>query len=73
MVDEKDSQAITLGYVADATRADKDKFKSYIPGSQCSGCALYLGKAGDASGGCLLFQGKNVAASGWCSSWAKKA
>jgi hypothetical protein len=73
MVDEKDVQAVALGYVDDAARADKVKFKSYVAGSQCSGCALYLGKAGDAAGGCPLFQGKNVAAKGWCSSWVKKA
>lgn len=73
MVDEKDAQATALGYVDDATRADKVKFKTYVAGSQCSGCALYLGKAGDSAGGCPLFPGKNVAAKGWCSSWIKKA
>jgi hypothetical protein len=73
LVGEKDAQAIALGYVDDATRADKVKFKTYVVGSQCSGCALYLGKAGDSAGGCPVFQGKNVAAKGWCSAWAKKA
>lgn len=72
-VDEKDAQAMVLGYVSDATRADKEKFKSYVAGSLCSNCALYLGKADDAAGPCPLFQGKSVAATGWCSSWAKKA
>lgn len=37
MVDEKDAQATALGYVEDATRADKVKFKTYVAGSQCSG------------------------------------
>jgi len=73
LVDEKDPAAVTLGYVADATRADKVKFKTYVAGSQCSGCVLYLGKPGEATGGCPLFAGKNVSAKGWCSAWVKKA
>ncbi len=73
MLDEKDPQAVALGYVQDTARADKAKFSTYITGSQCSGCALYQGKAGDAAGGCTLFPGKNVTAQGWCSAWAKKA
>lgn len=73
LVDEKDAQAIALGYVADTARVDKVKFKGYMTGSKCSGCSLYLGKAGDADGGCPLFQGKKVSANGWCSAWVKKA
>ncbi len=72
MLDEKDPQAIALGYVQDHARADKAKFSTYITGSQCSGCVLYQGKTGDATGGCTLFPGKNVTAQGWCSAWAKK-
>lgn len=73
MVDEADAQALALGYVAEATRADAVKFTSYIAGSQCSNCALYTGQAGDAAGGCPLFPAKQVAAAGWCASWVKKA
>jgi High potential iron-sulfur protein len=73
MLDEKDPQAMALGYVEDTARADKAKFTTYITGSQCNSCALYQGKAGDTKGGCTLFPGKNVAAQGWCSAWAKKA
>lgn len=73
MVEKGDTQAVTLGYVDDATQADKVKFKTYVSGSACSNCALYQGKAGDVAGGCPLFAGKNVAAKGWCTSWAKKA
>jgi len=73
MVDEKDAQAALLGYVSNASRADKVKFKNYVAGSQCSGCALFQGKAGDSTGPCPLFAGKQVASTGWCSSWAKKA
>jgi hypothetical protein len=73
MVNEKDPQAVALGYVADATKADKTKFKTYAPGQLCSNCALFQGKATDAAGGCPLFAGKQVAAKGWCSAYAKKA
>lgn len=73
LVEETAAQAIALGYVADHTRADKVKFKSYVDGHQCSTCALYLGKAGDTEGPCPLFPGKHVMAVGWCSSWVKKA
>jgi len=73
MVDEKDAQAIALGYVEDASRVDKVKFPSYVAGSNCKGCALYLGKADDLAGGCPLFPAKNVTAKGWCRSWVTKA
>ncbi len=72
MVDEKDPQAAALGYVADATKADKVKFKTYKAGDSCSNCAVYQGKAGAASGPCPLFPGKQVSAKGWCSAHAKK-
>ena len=73
MVDEKDPQAAALGYVADATKADKAKFKTYAAGQNCASCQLYQGKPGAPSGPCPLFAGKQVAAKGWCSAWAKKA
>ena len=73
LVEETAAQAVALGYVADHTRGDKVKFKSYAAGNQCGNCALYLGKAGDAEGPCPLFPGKHVAALGWCNSWVKKA
>lgn len=73
MLDEKDPAAAGVGYVAEATKADKAKFKTYAAGQQCSGCALFQGKASDAAGGCALFPGKQVTAKGWCSAYAKKA
>ena len=72
MLDEKDAQALALGYVADATKTDTKKYPKYAAGQNCAGCALYQGKAGDAAGGCPLFAGKQVAGKGWCSAWAKK-
>jgi hypothetical protein len=73
MVTEKDPQATALGYVADASKADKAKYKQYAAGQTCSNCALFQGKAGDASAVCPLFGTKKVSAKGWCSAWAKKA
>ena len=71
MVDEKDPQAAALGYVADAAKADKSKFKTFAAGQNCSSCQLFQGKPGDAAGPCPLFAGKQVAAKGWCSAFAK--
>jgi hypothetical protein len=73
MVAEADAQAKALGYVADATKADKVKFPKYATPQACANCSLYQGKAGAASGGCPLFAGKEVSAKGWCSAYAKKA
>ena len=71
-LDEKDPQAVALGYVDDASRADAKKFPKYAAGQTCSNCSLYQGKAGDAAGNCALFPGKQVSAKGWCSAWTKK-
>ena len=72
-VDEKDPQAVALGYVADTTKADTKKFPKHAADQKCNNCALYQGKATDAAGGCPLFGTKQVAGTGWCSAWAKKA
>ena len=72
-LDEKDLQAVALGYVDDASRADVKKFPKYAAGQACSNCSLYQGVAGEATGNCALFPGKQVNAKGWCSAWAKKA
>jgi hypothetical protein len=71
-VDEKDPQAVSLGYVADTNKADVKKFPKHAKEQKCGTCALYQGKAGDAQGGCPLFGTKVVSAGGWCSAWAKK-
>ena len=72
MVGPSDPQAVALGYVEDAAKADKAKYASFVAGSSCSNCALYTGKGGDAAGGCPLFGGKQVMAKGWCSGYSKK-
>lgn len=73
LVDEATPQAVGLGYVADAKRADAKKFPRYAEGQLCSNCALFQGKAGDATGGCALFGANQVAGAGWCNAWSKKA
>jgi hypothetical protein len=71
LVDEKDTQAAALGYVAVAAKADKAKFPKYADGQLCSNCSLYqAGTAGQ--GGCPLFPGKQVLANAWCSGYIKK-
>ena len=73
MVSESDPQAKSLGYVANASKADKAKFTKFAAGQNCSNCSLYQGKAGSTSGPCPIFAGKQVAAAGWCSAYVKKA
>ena len=72
LVDEKDAQAIGLGYVAVAANADKAKFPKYADGQLCSNCSLYQGGSA-AQGGCPLFPGKQVLSKAWCSAYNKKA
>jgi hypothetical protein len=72
-LDEKDPQAVGLGYRHDTTKVDVAKFPKHTAQQQCSNCALFQGKASDAWGGCPLFAGRQVAGKGWCSAWAKKA
>jgi len=69
---ESDAQAQTLGYKADAVKADRVKFPKYAPGQMCGNCQLYQGKPADSVGPCPLFQNRLVAAKGWCSAWVKK-
>lgn len=73
MLDEKDPQAVALGYVADATKVNKAKFPKYAPDQTCANCTLYQGKPTDAAAPCPLFPAKRVAAKGWCSAWVKRA
>ena len=73
LLDEKDAQAVALGYVADAKRVDTKKFPKFAAGQNCTTCALYQGKPTDKAAGCPLFGAKQVAGAGWCSAWAKRA
>jgi hypothetical protein len=72
-LDEKDPQAVALGYVDDATKVVASKQPKYAPGQVCANCAVYAGKAGDIAGPCPILAGRLVAAKGWCNAWVKKA
>jgi len=72
-VSEKDSLAVALGYVADASRVDRKANPTYQAGASCSSCSWYQGKPGEGGGGpCTFFPGKLVDAHGWCRMWNKK-
>ncbi len=73
LLQEDNPTARQLGYVADAARADRQRFPQFAPGQSCRNCALYGGEAQDAQGGCQLFYGVEVKAAGWCSAWKPKA
>ena len=73
LLDEKDAQAVALGYVADAKRVDVKKYTKFAAGQNCISCALYQGKPADKAGGCPLLGATQVGGAGWCSAWAKKA
>ncbi len=73
VLDEKDPQAVALGYVSDASKVNKAKYPNYAAGQACANCQFYQGKPGSAMGPCPLYGGKQVAAKGWCSAYAKKA
>jgi hypothetical protein len=42
-LDEKDPQAVALGYVADTTKADTKKFPKHSNDQKCSNCQLFQG------------------------------
>ena len=72
-VDEKDPQAVGLGYVNDTTKVDAKKYPKHAATQKCNNCQLFAGKPTDAWGPCPLFAGKQVSGNGWCSAYAKKA
>jgi hypothetical protein len=65
-VNEKDSMAVALGYVSDATRVDKKAYPMYQPGSTCSNCSWYHGDS------CSFFPSKSVEPTAWCRMWHVK-
>lgn len=72
VVDEKEPQAVALGYVTDAKRVDKKKFPKYAPPQHCGNCQLYQAAATVPSAPCVIFANRKVAAPGWCSAWIPK-
>lgn len=72
-VAESEPQAMSLGYVTDAKRADKAKFPKYAPPQHCGNCQFYTAAATAPNGPCTIFAGRSVAGPGWCSAWVAKA
>jgi hypothetical protein len=72
LADESSPNSVALGYVSDASRVDTARHPTFVAGSNCANCALYLGAPGSEAGPCPLFPGQRVAAEGWCSAWARK-
>lgn len=70
-LDPNDPQAVTLGFVNDASKVDAAANPSYKTGQTCANCQQYQGRAGEAQGGCVLFAGRSVPAAGWCKVWRK--
>lgn len=76
-VSESDPTAKALGYVADATKADRPK-KGDTEGKDqtCSNCQLFVAGnpiGGKSAGKCLMIPAGPVHGDGWCKSWIKKA
>lgn len=71
--DEKDANAVALGYKNDATTVDLKKYAQYVKGSMCGNCSLYAGKPSDPWAPCGALGGKQVNAKGWCVAYVKKA
>ncbi len=72
-VDEKDANAVALGYKHDAMAVDAKKHGQYVKGSVCANCTLYAGKPTDPWAPCGALGGKQVNAKGWCVAYVKKA
>ncbi len=73
LVNEKDAQALSLGYVADSSKADAKKYPKHVASQMCGNCQIYAGKPADTAGPCAIFPGKSVSSKGWCSAYVKKA
>jgi hypothetical protein len=71
-LDDKDPQALALGYVSDSAKADRGKYPNHNIEQRCHTCQLYSGKPADSTASCAVFSSKHVAAIGWCSAHAKK-
>ncbi len=72
-LDERDPQAVSLGYKYDTSKVDMNKFPRHEISQKCSNCQFFQGKAGDVWGPCAIFGGKLVSANGWCNSYTRKA
>jgi hypothetical protein len=74
-ISEDDPVAQSLGYKADATKVDVQKYpkRAGAEGAKqfCSGCQFFSAAEGEL-GKCQLFPNGLVAKNGWCNSWQAK-
>jgi len=73
IVSEDGALAVSMGYKADHTTVDTEKWPKKKAGAngaeqQCTNCSLYSAND-DEYGLCPIFAGKRVHASGWCNAW----
>jgi hypothetical protein len=71
-LDEKDPQAVALGYAEDSAKVDETKFPKHAASQNCSRCALGQFRVGETWANCQLFAGRQVNANGWCSAFVKR-
>ena len=76
-VKEEDPVASALGYHADATQVDTEKFpkRKGAEGEKqfCKNCQFFTAKADSNWGACQIIRTGDVKATGWCNTWAQKA
>ena len=76
-VAESEPLAQAMGYKLDASTVDTAKFpkRAGEAGATqfCNNCALYAGKAEDATAPCSIFQNRLVQGNGWCNAWVAKS
>ena len=72
-LNEKDPNAMALGYHDDAAQVDPKQFQTYRPGQRCESCLQLQGQQGQPWRPCNLFPGELVNAGGWCRVWVPKA
>lgn len=70
---ESDAPARALGYVSEASHADRAKYPRYQVGQRCGNCQLYQGKPSNATAQCALFGAKQVSGAGWCNAYQARA
>ena len=72
MIEASDPLAIALGYHADATAVDPQKYPKRPANAPqfCSNCTLYIAE-NDKVGKCTAIPGKLVVAEAWCNAWIK--
>ena len=73
LLDEGEQDAQALGYKAESSKVDEQKYPRHDASQRCASCGWFKGHSGDASGPCALYPAnKYVVANGWCSAWLKK-